>query len=415
MKKIIIIFVFLSVMASAMNYIAYPLFGRILSPSEYVSITIALSLFTQMSTFLSSITAITIGLSKSDPDNNTNDKIELLQASLFKLFLVLSVVFLLVSPIIMSKVNAPTLFAIPISLMMLFSIPIQVISGYFNGKNQMIKLGFVALISASSQFIIGITTSLISHNGLITMFSMTAAQVITLIIIYIVFSKSKLPAIFKSLTTPMHAIKENHMGALVTYTLLASIAIMVISLVQIADLFIIQSLNQNDARFYTDIYVISRIVFFAGMIFIWPFLGEISLHHHRLNHKPFLKLLGYFTLITLGAIIALYFFGDKFTSILFGSNYSLQQVRIVGVMSVLYKYLLLIITAVILYFVVMRRYIIVWISLSICIAIFIFSRFISSSSNITNIITGLDIIAGIVAGTSVVLLLYIPVRKMDSI
>ncbi len=397
MKKSIFIFVILSIVASALNYTAYPLFGRILPPPEYVIITVSLSLFTQISTFLSSILAITIGLSKSENNSQTNNKIELLQAFLFKIFLLVAVIFLIISPFVMDKIHTPVLFALPISLMMLFSIPIVIISGYFNGKNKMVKLGLVALISASCQFLIGITTSIISHNGLITMLSMTIAQIITIIIIFYLFSSEQLPKITKSLKTPISELRNKHMGPIIRYAALTSVAIMVIGLTQVADLLIMQNLEHIDIKFYTDIYVISRVVFFAGMIFIWPFLGEININNYPLNRKPFAKVISYFTVITLVAIIVLFFFGNLLASALFGVNYSPQLISTIGILSFLYKFFLLIITAVVLYFVVLRKYIAVWISAATGGSIFIFSEVIGKYSNMSTALVGLDAITCAIA------------------
>lgn len=410
-KKSVFIFVIISVVASALNYIIYPLMGRILSSSEYINITVSLSLFTQISTFLSSIVAITIGLSKSNHDGQANEKIELLQAFLFKLFLALAIIFLALSPIIMARLHTPVLFALPISIMMVFSIPVQIVSGYLNGKNQMIKLGLIALISAGSQFAIGLTTSIISRNGLITMISMTIAQMITLTIIYRLFSKDQLPGITKSVQTSLRTIKEKRIGSLIIYTAATSLAIMTISLIQIVDLFIMQNLVHTNIKFYTDIYVVSRIVFFAGMIFIWPFLGEISVDNHHFNRKPFVKLVSYFTIITLAAIVVLYFFGDRLTNILFGAHYNLQFIRNLGILSVLYKYFLLIITAVVLYFVVLRKYIAVWLSLAASGMVFIFSEFINKNSNMTDVLIGLNLIASIVVIIGIIFLFHISTQK----
>lgn len=407
MKKSVLIFILLSVVASGLNYIIYPLLSRALSSAEYVNITVALSLFTQVSAFLSSILAITISLSKSEQNERANEKIELLQAFLFKLFFVLAAVFLVFSPIIMAKIHTPVLFALPISVMMLLSIPILVISGYLNGKNQMIKLGIITLLSASCQFIIGLTVAVVSRNGLLTMSSMAIAQIVTLIIVYTVFSKDRLPGISKSLKAPFWASRSKQMSKLILYTAATSVAIMAVSLIQIMDLFILQRLEHTNIKFYADIYVISRVVFFAGMIFIWPFLGEISVDSHHFNRKPFLKLISYFTLITLAAIVVLYIFGDQLAHALFGMTYDLQIIREIGILSILYKFFFLIITAVVLYFIVLRSYIAVWIALAASGAIFIFSELINKDTSMFNVLIGLNVIAGILVIASVLLLLRV--------
>lgn len=402
-KKAVLIFILLSVIASALNYFAYPLFSRILSADEYVNITVSLSLFTQVAAFLSSILAITIGLTKSEPHESANKKIEALQSFLFKFFLLLAVVFLVLSPYIMDRINTPLLFAFPITLMMLFSIPISIISGYLNGKNQMIKLGIVTVVSAGSQFIVGLTMAYLTRSGLLTMLSMTIAQIIAITIIYRIFSKENLPGIISSLTNSPSFI-DKHMKKLVIYTAVASVAIMVISLIQIYDLFIIQSLHNSDMKFYADIYVISRVVFFIGMIFIWPFLGEISFDHHHVNRKPFIKLLFYFCIITFVSIAILYLCGDRLAELLFGATYDIQRIRDVGILSVLYKFYMLIVTAVILYFIVLRSYIAAWLSGLISGAIFLFTVYISPDTSIVTVLEGLNVIALLFAAIGILLL-----------
>ncbi len=409
-KKSVFLFAIISITASAFNYIAYPLYARILPPAEYIHITVALSIFTQISAFLSSIIAITIGLSKSE-QSSAHETIEILQAFLFKLFFVLAALFLIASPFIMPSIHTPVFFAIPIALMMLFSIPILIVSGYLNGKNKMVKLGLVALIAASSQLVVGLATSLVSHNGLTTMLSITVAQCITIAVIYALFSTEHLPGIVKPLTTSIGSIKSKHLGSLLFYTALSALSVMAISLVQVIDLFTIQSLTHVDIKFYTDLYVVSRVVFFAGLIFIWPFLGEISLDHHHFNRKPFIRMILYFTAITSAALLTLFFFGDKLTYLLFGAHYSLQAARTIGIFSVLYKSFLLVITAVVLYFIVLRSYVAIWYGATASSIIFLFTQVVSKHSGIPPVLTGLDVIAGVLACLGIILLFKTPVNS----
>lgn len=405
-NKNILTFIVLSVIASALNYFLYPILSRILGSGEYVDITVSLSLFTQISTFLSSIIAITIGLSKDETDKNNHNTIEQLQAFLFKIFLIFSAAFLLFSTMIMNSLRTPILFAIPITLMMLLSIPISIISGYLNGKNLMISLGLMTLLSATNQFIFGLSTALMSRNGLATMFSMSLAQILTIALVYKLFSKKKLPKISQSLRTGVAAKMNGHLRSILTYTALASVAVVAISLVQVADLFIIKSLPHAGIKFYTDIYVISRIVFFAGMIFIWPFLGEIDINNLRLNRRPFLKLISYFTAITLIAILAMIMFGNTLTNILFGVNYDINSLRIVAVLSLLYKFFMLIITAVVLYFVVLRRYSALWLSFMASGIVVAYSWLVIVNQDMVTILLTLNALAGIMAILSIINLFH---------
>jgi O-antigen/teichoic acid export membrane protein len=316
-----------------------------------------------MSAFLSSIIAISISLSKeSQPDKSEDGLLSTLQTKLLKILVIVGIVFLGLSPLIMPTIHTPVLYALPILLMILISIPITTISGYFNGKKLLIKLGSVAVISAFLQFVIGILAALLFKNGLITLLCMSMAQILAVIALYIIYSRDNLPTIHNLLkATPAHL--SNDINHLIRYTVVASFAIMAVNLLQISDLLILQRFGTEEAKFYTDIYVISRIVFFAGMIFIWPFLGEISLQKLKANTRPFVILLAIFLLIMTATILGLFFGGHIIMHIMFGTAYQIDQLRAFMIPSVIFKVAFLIVTATCLYFIVLRSYMAILVAL----------------------------------------------------
>lgn len=412
MKKPVLIFAFFSVIASGLNYIVYPLLSRILPPSEYVDITVALSLFTQISTFLSSIIAITVGISKRDKERASH-KISFLQGFLFKCFIVLAIVFLLLSPVLMPPLHIPVVFVIPICLMMLFSIPITIISGYLNGINSMPKLGLVALVSASNQFVVALVIASVTHNALLTMLSMTIAQLITIAVIYKAFSSMQLPPLeISSLLKRRNTKSSQAEKRLMVYTVGAALSIMAVSITQVADLLIIQRLTTVDIKFYTDIYVISRIVFFAGMIFIWPFLGQINLDTPRKNVRPYLSIVGFFILLGLVATTGLWIAGGTITNILFNTTYSLQQIREIGSLSTLFKVSMLIITASILYYIVLHRATAIYIALITSGSMILYAILIEISTEMMDVLKHINLIAGIIALVLFLLFLFEAFRKI---
>lgn len=410
-SKNVSLFVALSLIASCANYAIYPLLSRLLPSSQYINITVSLSLLTQITTFLSSIIAVTIGLSKSENTNSSNEKITLLQSALFKLFFAVAVVFIISSPLIMTRIHTPVLFALPIALMMLLAIPIAIVSGYLNGKNLMVKLGVLTVISAGTQFTLGIITALLIKNGFVVMLVMSLAQIITILVIYRLFSSDGLPNIFATITNKPTINQRKLMKDLVLYTVLVSLAIMAINLVQIADLLMVQSLHGQKVKFYTDIYVISRVVFFAGTIFIWPFLGEINTEKTHTNHRPFLKVMCYFILITFAAVVGLFFLGNFITQLLFGSRYQLHDIRVIGALSILYKFFFLVITAIVLYFVVLRSYAALWLSLAATILVLGYAQLMKGNSDLYSLLLSLNIIAGSIASLGTVLLLRPQIKE----
>lgn len=388
MKKTTGIFILLSVIASAVNYAAYPVLSRILPASQYTDITVSLSLLTQVTTFLSSIVALTIGISKSYSHNEATRRIENLQALLFRLFVALSIIFLGASPLLMSAINTPAAYALPISIMMLGAIPITIISGYLNGKNLLVKVGLVALTVASLQFFVGVITALYTRDGVWTMLFMGSAQLLSIFALYKIFSDEQLP----KLRTVLAKIQPSSstMKKLATYTFFASISIMAVNLLQIADLVVLKELHGVNTKLYTDMYVVSRIVFFAGMIFIWPFLGQLKLDNHFYNVKILMRLIGIFCTISFLAMLALFIGGQTIAGLLFDSYYPTNVIGTTGSLSIIYKLLLLIITAVSLYMIVMRRYRVVLVAALSVIATFAAARLISDGMDLNEALIILD-------------------------
>jgi hypothetical protein len=189
------------------------------------------------------------------------------------------------------------------------------------------------------------------------------------------------------------------MKSLIKFTVVSSIGIMAINILQIIDLLIVQN-RQIDAKLYTDLYIISRVVFFAGTIFIWPFLSAVNIYQTRQNIGVFGRLVGILTLLSAGAIGGILLFGQQITKILFGTTYDTSVINQLGVLAITYKYGFLLITALTLYFIVVRQYWAAVLPAILTFATFIFVLMLDKSYSTLQILYGLNAIAaiGIVCG-----------------
>lgn len=394
MRRSTSIFIALNILAAAVNYLLYPILSRILPSAEYVDITVSLSLFTQMSTFLSSVIAVSISLAKFDKESTAHRRIATLQAVILKVFLFLATGFLLASPFVMQWANTPAWFAIPITSMMLFSIPVTIISGYFNGKNLIIQLGFVAALSAVLQFGFALFAALLFHNGFITMVSMSIAQIVTLATIHLVFRNSQLPK-----TSPKAVLDIKICSPktyrLIRYMVASGVAVLAISLVQLLDLVTAQRLAEVNIKQYTDLYILGRVIFFAGMMLVWPFLGGINIKQLRANLKPLFKLIAFFVSLLVAMMGLLWVASESLTKVMFGATYAFDSIGAIVFLSMIYKVLLLILTVIVLYFIVIRNASAVWLSVIVSASLFIASWIVPSSTSIAQLLLILNLIASI--------------------
>ncbi len=410
MRKATIYFILLSIIGSAINYIAYPTLSRILPAEQYIDITVALSLLTQISTFMSSLIAITIGLSKSHKDSK--ETVSRLQQIILQAFLVLGALYLLCAPIIMPQIGSPTVYAPPITVMIILSIPITIISGFLNGRQRLVQLGLVSVVTASLQLAAGATCALITRNGPLTMLVMGLTQIISISLLLILFKSEGLPSIRSNI---FHFERpEPHLRKIIAYTLISSVAIMIVNLLQVLDLVTIKNIGGAEAQLYTDVYVISRIVFFAGMIFIWPFLGSIKLDEPKYNAKLYMRLALVFALIGVISIAGFAVFGETIYQLMFGRAIMISAILPVVVLSILYKVILLLITALTLYLMVIRSYMCIAVSIISYLSTVVLLQLNPGANNILSILTTLVVGASIALAASLIIILTLNTHNPKS-
>lgn len=349
-SKNTILYVILSLLAATLNYLLYPILARVLPSAQYIDLTIALSLMTQASTFMAALTAVTIGLVKECGESN-NPIVNSLQVQLVRFFSILGIVFLVISPLLFSLISISVVYSIPVITMILTSIPVMMLFGYLNGKQRLTSLGLATLFVACMQFITGFLAAIISQNGVITMFSMGLVQLLTLLALNHIFKTERLQI---SLPWKRRSIQHNN-KPLLRFTIVASLSIVTVNILQVFDLLLMQRFGDHVAQTYTDFYIVSRIVFFLGMILVWPFLSTIRLSDARANRLLYLKMTGTLAFIGTSALIAMSLYGSSILTLLFSRVYEMQYVAGLVQMSILYKICFVIITAACLYATVLRR------------------------------------------------------------
>lgn len=392
-KKDTIIFILLNGFASFINFAIYPALARILNDKEFVSTTVTLALFTQLSSFMLSVVALTIGLSKQKSEKDAKELTEKLQAILTHLFIVIILLFLVFSPLVLKATQLSSLMLIPIVSMLALSISMSIITGYLNGKQKLIKLGYAVLFSALLQLFFSVFAALITKSGVFSLIGMAFGSFISIIIIYNIFKSENLPHPSTILIHKLNIYKSQKMKALIKYTVVASIATLVLNILMIADLLIINN-RQADSAIYANIYVVSRIVFFGGMLFIWPFLSAIDVVKRSNNYKNFALLTCILLTIAGMSVLGIQVFGKQVFELILGVSYpNIETVKTLSILSILYKIIFLIITFIYLYFIVLRSYWVLTLTLVLLSTIGLFLILINESYSTLKIISTINIVS----------------------
>ncbi len=396
MQKKTFLFIILSGIASFFNYALYPALARILSNEQFVSITVALAIFTQLSSFTLSIVAITIGLSKQKDSKDAKTTIEKLQAVITHLFLALLIIFLLFSPVIFNKISLSPSLLMPIILMLVLSIIMSVVSGYLNGKGKLAKLGISLVITSLLQLICCVLVGVLTKNGALTLYAMSLGTILSLTYIYTAYRADDLPNIASVFIHRLSIYRTKELRSLLKYVVFASISVLAINILLILDLLLISGRPQ-DAKVYADMYVVSRIVYFGGMLFLWPFLSNIDIYNLRKNLGLLLRICSVFVAITICSLSAMQLFGQQITHLLFGGQYQVwNDVKTLAILAILYKFNFLVITTLVMFFIVIRNRWAITLSAIASLSLGVFTLLYSTRTTSAELVQGLTVISFVV-------------------
>lgn len=353
--KATLFFIFLSGAASFLNYIMYPFIARILEPQVFTEVTVALALFSQISSFSLSVVAITIGLSKDSDKKESKDLIEKLQTVLIHLLLIITLLFVAGLPLYIKQINIQPSLLIPVAGMLLFSVYISVISGYLNGKQKLIKLGFMLIFVAFMQLLFSVLGALFTQSGVYTLYSILIASIVSVTVITLVYRSENLPSVSSFFNHGFTIYKSKDVRSIVRYTILSSISVLVLNILLILDLLIINS-RALDAEAYAGIYIISRVVFFAGMLLVWPVLGRIDIKKPRSNVSLMIRLTTLFVIIGFASVGIMLIFGKQVNQVILGNVTYNANINTITALAIIYKVLYLFVTTLVLFLIVLRSY-----------------------------------------------------------
>lgn len=328
----------------------YPLLARILGRDDFTDTNVALALVSQITSMMSAVVALAISETLYNPKKK-GEAVTFLQAQVTRLYGVVMLIFIVASPLIFSLVRLPMSFIIPLSAVLFFTVPIAIISGYFNGKSMLSKLGAVGMIVASSQFVLAIIFGYVSKSGNLSILGMALGQAVAIYICYRIFKDERLPKIRDSLAPGKFAstTSQSHSAIVV-----ASLTILSLNILQIADLLLINA-KGIEQQMYSDISIVSRVVFFGASMFIWVFLSKIRLNDSKSNANSFLTLSAIALVIFIISSLVFFFMGDTILKAITGANYYLPDIRFIGIASMLYRIIYVLNISIVLYLIVTRN------------------------------------------------------------
>ncbi len=384
-----------SMVVSVLNYLYYPVLGRLLSPSDFGDIQVFISLITQTGIILGAFSIVAVNITANVDDiHERNAILAELQKICFYIIGAVVIILLLFLSKLETFFKLDTIYPIIGLLATLFlSASATFRSAFLQGKGRFIELSLSGIISSAGRLIFAVILILLGIGSLGAIGGIIAAQIV---VIYFLFSRTK-ETLDLNTRSNVHVLQKGMIKKELIYGVLVLFASGLVAFMYTSDILIVKHLfNPHDAGLYSGISAIAKIIFFITGPTLGVLLSTVKLNNTpKANSLVLIKSLG-LTIVLGGAVLLVfYLFSGITVNILLGGEYSrfaymLPKVGVVMLLSAL-------LNVFVYYFLALRRFILIGVSLVgvLCIALLFLLKHDSIDSILNSLIGSLAVLVGI--------------------
>lgn len=314
-----------AMLAGTLNYLFYPVAGRLLPPAAFGEVQAVISLFLQLSTFLMALSIITVFIVANYKGANRRNMVlfELEKIALLAIgsVVVLGLVF---SGWLTSFFNFDSGWPVLLlGAMLIFTVPLTFRSAYLRGRNDFLSSTVANVFSAAGRFVFSVPLVLLGFGAAGALAGVALSQLAAL-----AFASWKSlgaglrrPPDFKTFGRP--PIKS--LWPEIKYSLIVLVcSLAVMAQLTIDNLAVKHYFDDHTAGLYAGVATVSRIIFFLTASVSQTLLPSIKIGTPVRNKKLLKKSLGLFLAISLPAL-AVFILAPKIAvGVLMGSDYADQ-------------------------------------------------------------------------------------------
>jgi O-antigen/teichoic acid export membrane protein len=346
------LFVTLSLTAAVINYVLYPVLARLFNLREFGDYVTIVSLSNQVMGVLLAFSVISIALVKQYGEAEAGNKAQIIQKVLLWLFLVLSILILLFTPLLKNLLNiqhAVSFFIL--SLILLLSVPANIWVGFLQGHKEQIRVGIFTVCSAVLKFVCIIL--LATRYGVVGgLYGFFLGALLGLFVLHYLPGRDvpKLNTLFKPLKDTDKAFIHEY-KAYIIQTIFAVAGLVFLQNFDLNRAKVL--LDPNIAGMYGGISVLSNALYYVAFLIIWILLPEFSLLHPHINKRILRTAFTLIASMAIAVVIGGLAFGDKILTLLLGQNFAHQGNTLV--VASLYQISLVSVTLYVFYLLVLRQ------------------------------------------------------------
>ncbi len=317
-----IIFFFGSFGVAVLNYLYYPILGRIMSIEDFGEVQVVLSILVQVSILFTVFSYLKINLITNHPDKKERER---LTASLEKFALLLSLVIffliLIFSGLLKKYLQFQSLYPfVGLAFLLPLGVPLTFRTAYLLGRKKFFKASVAGAISAVGKTVFAVIFIYLGFRTFGAIAALLLSQILA--IAYLSYQRhgtfSLIPlSALRAKVRGSKPLNEEIKKGFFIFVILISIAFLFTSDIIFVRLFF----SPAQSGLYSGIATIARIIFFVTASISGVLLPSVKINAKEKNRKLLKKSFLLICLLGGSSMLAFMFFPGFFIKLLIGSKF----------------------------------------------------------------------------------------------
>lgn len=345
-----------SVLVGILNYAYYPILGRMLDVEAYGEVQALVSLFLQLTIFLTVLGQVTVNVVANYDDEQERQKVTF---ELEKVALFLSLAMFVIVAAFGFKLKAFFNFEsvwpfIVVMIALVAAVPLNFRIAYLRGHKKFSETSIANLIGAAGKIVLSVMLVWIGWNTIGAIFGVVLAQIIAFG--YAIYAARKVgffvPAAGKRFSVPDFTLLKPELK----YGLLVLVGSLTVTVLSSVDIFIVKHyFDAETAGQYAGVSTVARMIYFLTASVAQVLLPSVKMSQTPKQNKQFLlKSLALVGVLGGGALLVFVVFAEQIITVLMGSDY-IRYAYLLGTLS-LAMFIISILNLLISYYIALRRY-----------------------------------------------------------
>jgi O-antigen/teichoic acid export membrane protein len=278
-----------SVAVGALNYLYYPVIGRLMDPSAFGEVQTLISLFLQLAIFLNVLSLVAVNLIANGKDDRAQAIVSELQLAALWVSVGTLVVTILVSAQLQSALHfsSPWPFIL-LAVALIAAVPFTFQTAYLRGRERFGATSFANLLVAGGKIVFSIGLVIAGFGAAGAIGGLIAAQVVALGYAVTQATNGRVGKLAHSLRKHWWPDIPLIMGELkyVGFALVGSLAVML--LLSLDVIVVKYFFDAHTAGLYAGIATVARIIFFLTASIAQVLLPAVKLHQAAHENRKLL-------------------------------------------------------------------------------------------------------------------------------